>query len=555
MNQKKVIIIFVVLGIIFTVLGGTLAYWNWSSTNAQKTVVTFTATAGMSCSADGGGNITNEVKIAPSTCTDTNYAIIRPITVSTTTNTADELINVSMNLHIDSIAQELLDSDYFMYALTESNSSCANPIQGGSFGDNIDPQTNNIPLLIDQGFVGNETNTYYLYIWLDSAETNLNTMNKSFSASLTGECEDTGTTFIRKNYANLGTSGAYFKATAYKDNITSISFVNEINIPENATNWNVGVSPSNASDVKAWLEDDGYGNNTYALKIGSRGTVFATSLSEAFYNMGKVNNVDFTYLNTSETANMRRMFGKLSNTASRFTLNLGPNFNTVNVTDMYGMFAAFPYCVNLGPNFDTSNVTTMKGMFSMAARMCCTNDLHYGLNLGDKFNTINVTDMSYMFNLTGDSAGCQNFTLNLGNHFNTSNVTNMYKMFEESAYMANTISLNLGNNFDTSNVTNMGYMFGYIGDRAKNVSVNLGNKFNMSKVADASYAFWNTFRYANTPFTLDLAAGNFSNITNNSGMFLNFGNNKATIYVKDTTSRNFIIAQNSNFSASNVLIK
>ena len=108
MNHKKVITIFIILGIIFTVLGGTLAYWSWSSQSNQSTAVTFTVTAGMSCSADGGGNITNEVRLAPAKCTDTNYALIRPVTVSTTTQTLNEIINVTKN-NVDGLIRYLYE--------------------------------------------------------------------------------------------------------------------------------------------------------------------------------------------------------------------------------------------------------------------------------------------------------------------------------------------------------------------------------------------------------------------------------------------------------------
>ena len=69
----------------------------------------------------------------------------------------------------------------------------------------------------------------------------------------------------------------------------------------------------------------------------------------------------------------------------------------------------------------------------------------------------------------------------------------------------------------------------------------------------------NTFRsFANksqTNFVLDLSAGNFSNVTNYGSVFVGFPTAKATIYVKDATAQQWIIAKNSGFSASNVLIK
>ena len=38
-NNKKALIIVAMFGLIIAIIGGTLAYWNWQSTEAQKTVV------------------------------------------------------------------------------------------------------------------------------------------------------------------------------------------------------------------------------------------------------------------------------------------------------------------------------------------------------------------------------------------------------------------------------------------------------------------------------------------------------------------------------------
>ena len=67
-DNRKTIQVLTILTILFTIMGGSLAYWNWSSSEGQKTTVTFTVTNDFSCSANGGGNITqNDVKLVP-TC-------------------------------------------------------------------------------------------------------------------------------------------------------------------------------------------------------------------------------------------------------------------------------------------------------------------------------------------------------------------------------------------------------------------------------------------------------------------------------------------------------
>ena len=38
-KNKKTLIIVTIFGLIIAIIGGTLAYWNWQSTEAQKTAV------------------------------------------------------------------------------------------------------------------------------------------------------------------------------------------------------------------------------------------------------------------------------------------------------------------------------------------------------------------------------------------------------------------------------------------------------------------------------------------------------------------------------------
>ena len=521
MRDKKLITIFIVLGIIFTILGSTFAYWNWSSTNAQKTLVTFTVTPGLTCSADGGGNITNANYFAPATCTNSTYALQREISVSTDTDIENAIISLDLYLNVNSIGQPLLNTDYFMYALTEEANSCADPISGGSFKENYDSTNQRVPLLTEEEFIGSETKTYYLYIWLDEAETDLSTMNQSVSLSLGGECSDTGNVF-NKLYAYLGNSGVYYKAAAYRANITSVSFVNNIDIPSGATNWSVGVSPSNAADVKAWLEDAGNGKKS--LKIGGNGVIFAENLAQAFYNLSNATNFDLRTLNTSETTNMANMFEGVGRNASAFNLNLGNHFYVSNVDNMGGMFYyagenVTDWSLNVGNNFNAHNVTNMYYMFKNAGR----NAVNWNLNLSPHFDTSSVTVMSYMFYAVGDSS--TNFNLNLGSEFNTSSVRVMALMFYNAGRNATNFNINLGTQFNTSSVTTMASMFESAGNRTtKN-------------------------------FTLDISAGNFTSVTNMKNMFTGFPTSKATIYVKDATAQSWVIARNNGFSATNVLIK
>ena len=184
MKDRKVLTIIIVLAIVFTILGGTLAYWSWTSNNTQKTNVTFTVGSTFSCSATGGGNITNTNYFVPTDCTNSTYAIQRTITTSIT-NSGSGSVYLDMWLNINSIGSGLSGTQNFKYALTTNSSSCSTGVvaKGNFYGK----QANDQILLLDKVTSGS---TYYLYIWLDAAETNSSTQNQSVNLSLGGECSN-----------------------------------------------------------------------------------------------------------------------------------------------------------------------------------------------------------------------------------------------------------------------------------------------------------------------------------------------------------------------------
>ena len=184
MENRRVITIFIVLSIIFAILGGTLAYWSWISDNTQKTNVTFTVGANFSCSADGGGNITNTNYFVPTDCTNSTYAIKREITTNIT-NSGSNPVYMDMWLNINSIGSGLSNSNNFKYALTTSGTNCTTGVvsQGNFNGKQANDK---IGLLSEV----TTANTYYLWVWLDAVETSQSTMNQSVSLSLGGECTD-----------------------------------------------------------------------------------------------------------------------------------------------------------------------------------------------------------------------------------------------------------------------------------------------------------------------------------------------------------------------------
>ena len=188
MKNKNLIIILMMLTITFTIMGGTLAYFTWQTSESQKTELTFTIDKKMSCSADIGGTISsNDTHLMPDSCTGT-HAIKRTLTTRTQTINNNS-IYMDLWLDINEIGNGLSNSNNFKYALTTSDTSCETGlVTSGTFTGTS--QGDKIELLSSNEYNDSTTNTYYLYIWLDSAETSTETQSQSFSLSLNGECSD-----------------------------------------------------------------------------------------------------------------------------------------------------------------------------------------------------------------------------------------------------------------------------------------------------------------------------------------------------------------------------
>ena len=187
-KKKKVMVVLITLTIIFIVIGSTFAYLSWSSSEEQKTQVTFTKEAGYSCSANGGGNITEgDVVIAPTDCTTGKHVIKREITVNPSITDINMPIYMDLWLNVNSMGTGLSNSNNFKYSLTTSSTNCETDVvstgtfTGKTAGDKV-------TILNGNTYTSTTTETYYLYIWLDKEETSSDTMDQSFSLSLNGSC-------------------------------------------------------------------------------------------------------------------------------------------------------------------------------------------------------------------------------------------------------------------------------------------------------------------------------------------------------------------------------
>ena len=233
----KIGITFMVLAVVFTIMGGTLAYWNWQSSTAQKTEVTFTVWTNFSCGANGGGNLTSNAYFAPTTCDNSTYALKRTITTSITNNGTDP-VYMDLWLNVVSMGEGLRNSDNFKYALTTSESSCTTGVEAsGTFKGKADGSKVELLSGVTSG------STYYLYIWLDAAEESQSTMNQSVNLTLGGSC----------------TNEVSSEQTVYTVNLYD----------ENAAGWNsvwigqsvpVGITTYNTPDAAITALETAYSN-------------------------------------------------------------------------------------------------------------------------------------------------------------------------------------------------------------------------------------------------------------------------------------------------------
>ena len=203
-SEKKLVTVLMILTIVFTMMGGTLAYFNWQSSSEQNTAVTFTVASGFSCSADGGGSINNNNgTLAPSSCTNSTYAFQRTIKANVVNNRGAN-IYLDMWLNVNSIDSGLANSDNFKYALTTNPSSCTTDVV--SEGTFKGTKANDKVYILEGKSYPTTTNndTFYLYVWLDAAETSSSTQNQNFSLTLGGECSDNYTPKPNKPVLDTG---------------------------------------------------------------------------------------------------------------------------------------------------------------------------------------------------------------------------------------------------------------------------------------------------------------------------------------------------------------
>ena len=437
------------------------------------------------------------------------------------------------------------------------------PIPSASSPVNIIQTTNSTGYnALTNGIGYNEINVINLGVKLDDTLESGNYANKMVISVVSNPYEKKAR--INRGYdfnvsvGNLDKNQTVVDGKGKRDNIYHIkrSLITKDLIPADAVN----IENGNTSDyeVKIWFVPS---ENTAYYWTEADKITLSKDGSFMFDRMSKLQTIDLSGFDTSESEDMSRMFAaspelksldlsgfntsKVKNMTYMFydagkieTLDLSA-FDTSNVTTMYGLFNEMRALKNLNiSSFNTQNVTEMQEMFQYNSSLTSLDLSH--------FDTRKVTNMRWMFNEMSNVT-----SLDLSS-FDTGKVTDMYGMFKSAAKLT---SLNVSS-FDTSNVTNMRFMFSGLQELT---TLNVTN-FNTENVEDMSYMFYEM----NKIIDLDLSSFNTKNATNMRGMFAyatnlkslnlaNFNTRKVTdMYSMFSSMTSLITLDLSSFNTSNV---
>ena len=548
MNKYKLYMIIGISSLVLSI-GTTFAYYIWkSSTNAIVNLNICTPTITFA-----GGSTINGVDMIPVLTKEDGT--IKEIEVKKN-STCNRDVTMNLYLELTTFPTELSDSS-FKYELYKNSSTTS--IASGDFSNR--EQGNTITLLSNQ-ILNTSKDTYTLYIYIDGNVDNPGTMaGKNFLFKLWGSGE--GAVYkenvITTSDNPSASTSKFFNTEVMREEIQSLTIAEDNTVPDTPGVVSKDISQNKDGTVMLWYtpkevtSSDGSTKTMYDMWIGGENGVLqtGTNASGMFAYLTNVEKLDLSKLDTSYITNMSRMF---YNSSGLKSINLS-NFNTSNVTNMNYMFSECNNLLSLDlSNFDTSKVTAMVGMFQ--------NDTNLSsINFGSDFNTEKVTTMIAMFSL------CKKLSYIDLSEFNTSNVTNMQSMFY---YCESLQSLDLSNfdtskvttmyamfmncinlkeldlsNFNTSNVTNMQSMF-YQCRRLEDL--NLGS-FDTSKLTTINYIFNNCISLKN----LDIRNAELSKVQSKIVPYYGI-KNTATIYVKNSTEKEYMKSNISNAIEDNIII-
>ena len=485
--------LYIIIGVSILILsvGGTLAYYIWSSnTNAIVNTEVCTPTVTFA-----GGSTINGVDMIPVLTKE--EGTIKDIEVKKN-STCNRDVTMNLYLELTTFPTELAESS-FVYELYKNSETMA--IASGNFSNKKEGDT--ITLLSNQ-ILNTSKDTYTLYIYIDGNVDNPGTMaGKNFLFKLWGSGEGA---IYKENVITTSdnpsaSTSKFFNTEVMREEIQSLTIAEDNTVPDTPGVVSKDISQNKDGTVMLWYtpkevtSSDGSTKTMYDMWIGGENGVLqtGTNASGMFAYLTNIEKLDLSKLDTSYITNMSRMF---YNSSGLKSIDLS-NFNTSNVTDMVSMFEGCSNLITLDlSSFDTSKVTNMNSMFYGCSNL-------ESLDLSN-FNTSKVTSMQQIF--------CNCISLTNIVLFNTSNVTKMFGMFQGCSSL---INLDLSS-FDTSKVTDMRYMFYNCSSLTE---LNLSS-FNTSKVTSMQYMFG----ACSSLTKMDVSNFDTSNVTVMGGMFYGCSN-------------------------------
>ena len=503
--------LYIIIGVSILILsvGGTLAYYIWSSnTNAIVNTEVCTPTVTFA-----GGSTINGVDMIPVLTKEDGT--IKEIEVKKN-STCNRDVTMNLYLELTTFPTELSDSS-FKYELYKNSETTA--IASGNFSNK--EQGNTITLLSNQ-ILNTSKDTYTLYIYIDGNVDNPSTMaGKNFLFKLWGSGEGAiyKENVITTSDNPTGGTSKFFNTEVMREEIQSLTIAEDNTVPDTPGVVSKDISQNKDGTVMLWYtpkevaSSDGSTKTMYDMWIGGENGVLqtGTNASGMFAYLTNIEKLDLSKLDTSYITNMSKMFYMSSGLKS---IDLS-NFNTSNVTNMNGMFWGCSSLTSLDlKTFDTSKVTDMNNMFAE-----CINITELDLS---NFDTSNVEYMGnpYAYSYGGMFRNCKSLKKLDLSSFNTSKVKQMGNMFSGCKSLT---SIDLSS-FDTSNVVVMSSLF----DGCSSLTnLNLSN-FNTSKVTNMEWMF----QGCTNLIALDLSSFDTSKVTTMYVMFFQCHNLK-TIYVSD----------------------
>ena len=453
--------LYIIIGVSILILsvGGTLAYYIWSSnTNAIVNTEVCTPTVTFA-----GGSTINGVDIVPVLTKE--EGTIKDIEVKKN-STCNRDVTMNLYLELTTFPTELAESS-FVYELYKNSETMA--IASGNFANKKEGDT--ITLLSNQ-ILNTSKDTYTLYIYIDGNVDNPGTMaGKNFLFKLWGSGEGAiyKENVITTPDSATGSTSKFFNTEVMREEIQSLTIAEDNTVPDTPGVVSKDISQNQDGTVMLWYtpkevtSSDGSTKTMYDMWIGGENGVLqtGTNASGMFAYLTNIEKLDLSKLDTSYITNMSKMFYMSSGLKS---IDLS-NFNTSNVTDMSYMFNGCSNLLNLDvSNFDTSRVTSMRRMFSDASSL-------QTLNISN-FNLSNVDSMSEMFK------NCTNLINLILPNSSAPKLINIQYAFYKCTNLKGTIDLS---NFKPNNYVDFEFAFYY----CKNITEVKLNNFKFSSFRSA----------------------------------------------------------------------